>query len=339
MRPALRAWLGTALRLAISVALLAWLASQLRGGLDQVRAVDPVRLIPAALVFAASTVLGAWQWILILRRAGVEVSASRLHGLYWMGLFFNNFLPSSVGGDLVKVADLAVSTGRVARPVAGTVLDRMLGLSALVFLALLAGAALGQAAPAGLPWWALLALIVPVVALSLGILSGRLGRALVHLRGRFQPGHEGGRLHRLLEELQAYRSDPGFVLRLAALALVVQALRVTTHVMVADALDLPLDAQRILQLFVLVPVLGVAIVLPLSFNGLGIREFVATRLMPQIGIGPESALALQLITYLVQLAVSLIGGVVFMVRMLRGGWRWRRPRADGARRADPRPGR
>ena len=96
-----KTWLGAALRLGISAVLLYWLATQLRGGLQELRAVDPWSLVPAALVFVLSTVLGAWQWILILHRAGVEVSGARLHGLYWMGLFFNNFLPSSVGGDLV----------------------------------------------------------------------------------------------------------------------------------------------------------------------------------------------------------------------------------------------
>ena len=46
--------------------------------------------------------------------------------------------------------------------------------------------------------------------------------------------------------------------------------------------------------------LSAPMVLPISFNGLGVREFVATRLMPEVGIGAESALAMQLVTYLVQ---------------------------------------
>lgn len=325
MSPRLRSALGAGLRLTISIALLLWLASQLRGGFEQVRAVDPMRLLPAALVFALSTVLGAWQWILLLHHAGIAVPGARLHGLYWTGLFFNNFLPSNVGGDLVKIADLAVSTGRVARPVAGTVLDRMLGLSALVTIALVAGATLGADQPAGLPWWALIALVVPVIALSLAVLSGRIGRVLVAVWTRLRPARPHGRLQKLLDELHHYRSAPGFVVRIAALALFVQALRVLTHVMVAQAMDLPLGYERVVQLFVLVPVLGVAVVLPLSFNGLGVRELVATRLMPQIGIGAETALALQITTYLVQLAVSLIGGLVFAVRMFRGGWRLRWP--------------
>ena len=65
-----------------------------------------------------------------------------MQAIYWVGLFFNNFLPGNVGGDLVKVSDVAVNTGNVARTVAGTLLDRMLGLCALVFVAFAAGAIL-----------------------------------------------------------------------------------------------------------------------------------------------------------------------------------------------------
>lgn len=326
MSARLRGWLFAFLRLVISVGLLWWLLGQLRGGFQEVRAIDPKTLLPAGAVFALSTVLGAWQWSLILHRAGIRVSGWRLQALYWIGLFFNNFLPSNVGGDLVKVADVAVSTGRVARPVAGTLLDRMLGLSALVGLAFLGGALLGQDRPAGLPWWALLVLTLPVLLLSAGILSGRLGRVLLAIRDRLRPGTSGGRLRGLLRELQAYRSDPGFVIRLALLALLVQSLRVATHLMVARAMGIPLDPERILQFYVLVPVLGVAVVLPLSFNGLGVRELVATRLMPDVGITAESAFALQLTTYLVQVAVSLLGGVVFAAMMIRGRLRFGRVR-------------
>ena len=325
MSPRLRGWLLTFVRLAVSAGLLWWLLSELRGGLDQMRAVSPLALLPAAGVFALSTVLGAWQWVLILRRAGLPVGSGRLHALYWIGLFFNNFLPSNVGGDLVKVADVAVETGRVARPLAGTVLDRMLGLSALVVVALGAGVWLGDRAPAGIPWWALSAVGLPVIGGTLVILSGRAGRLLILLTDRVRPGPSRGRIRSLLGVLQDYRTDPGFVLRLALLAVVVQALRVATHVLVSQAMAIPLDLERILHLYVLVPVLGMAIVLPVSFNGLGVRELVATRLMPAVGIDAPTAVAMQLITYLVQVAVSLVGGIVFTVMLLTGRLRLRRP--------------
>jgi uncharacterized membrane protein YbhN (UPF0104 family) len=315
------------LRMAVSAILIGWLLWANRGSWDQLASVSPGRLWPAALVFAASTLLGAWQWALILRRAGLAVGHGRMQAIYWVGLFFNNFLPGNVGGDLVKVSDVAVNTGQVARTVAGTLLDRMLGLCALVFVAFAAAAVLGDQTPAGLPWWALISLVLAVWVASAVLLSGRLGRLLLATVTRLRRGRVSGRLQSLLGELRTWRADTSFVFRLAVLAFVVQSLRVTTHVLVAHAMDLPLDATRVLQLFVLVPVLGVAVVLPISFNGLGVREFVATRLMPQIGIGAESALTMQIVTYLVQVGVSLVGGAIFAAMLLQGRLRLR-PKGD-----------
>lgn len=330
MNPKAKSWLGMLLRVAISAGLLVVVLRQVEGDLDQIRSTAVVDLIPAALAFALSTVLGAWQWTLILRHAGIMVSARRLQAVYWVGLFFNNFLPTNVGGDLVKVADLSVETGRVARPFAATLLDRALGLSALAGLAFLAGALLGHDAPAGLPWWALIAVAVPVIVGTGAILSGRAGRVLTLVADRLRPGPSRGRLRQLLGVLQDYRADPGFLVRIAGLALLVQALRISTHVLVTDAMGLALSGERILQLYVLVPVLALAVVLPISFNGLGVRELVAQRIMPAVGIDAESAVAMQLITYFVQVAVSLVGGVIFAVMMVRGKLRLRRTEDDPA---------
>jgi len=310
-----RAWLGLALRMAVSAALLVWLFRELRGGWQQLGEIDPLRLWPAALVFALSTWLGALQWTILLRHSGVALPRWQMTQLYWIGLFANNFLPGNVGGDVVKVADVAVHTGRVARPIAGTLLDRILGLIALVSLGLIASAILGGPRPAGLPWWILGLVALGLLGLGAVLLSRRLGQLLARGVAPITVGGLGERLTVLLDELQAFRRAPGILARVQGLALVVQFLRVMTHVMVASAMDIPLDAERILGLYVLVPVLGVAIVLPISFNGLGLREWVATRLLPDIGIAPDAAFALQFATYLVQVAVSGIGGLLLLRRM------------------------
>jgi hypothetical protein len=311
----------------VSIALMVWLLRRLEGGLERLGALDFTILWPAAVVFAAATVMGAAQWVLILRHVGVTLPARRLHLLYWVGLFFNNFLPTNVGGDLVKVGDIAVEQGTLVRPVAATLLDRLLGLLALVLWTLIAAAALGGgAAPAGVPWWLLTGVAAAVLGVLLVLLSRRLGQRLLGLVQRLAPSGRGQRLRALLREFRAFRVAPFFLLRVLILALFVQSLRIFTHVVVGWKMGIAFDAQRMLEFFVLIPLLGMAIVLPISFNGLGIREWVATRLMPEIGIGAEDAFVMELATYLVQVAVSVVGGVLFTWKMLFGRWRRRTPR-------------
>jgi len=313
-----RGGLFFAARVLLSLALLAWIVRRLDVGADAVLdAIQPRRLLLAGVLFATSTVLGALQWTWVLRHARIPLPYARGQLLYWIGLFVNNFLPSSVGGDVVKVADVAVRTGSVARPVAATLLDRLLGLLALVALATVAALFLGGRSPAGVRWWMLALVALPVVGVVATLLSRRAGSALVGLAGRVRPGR-GGRLASLVQELHTYRVAPGFLVRILGLALVVQGLRIGTHLAVARELGLGVDVERLLEFFVLIPVLGVIITVSPFFNGLGIREGLAARLMPAVGIDPDQAVVLQLATYLVQVAVSLGGGLLFAWQMARG---------------------
>ena len=313
-----KTWLGMGLRLLVSAALLIWLVKNFQGGLARLEEVHLRRLAPAVLVFIVSTILGALQWGLLLRQAGIELSLRRLARLYWIGLFFNNFLPSNVGGDLVKVADVSLSTGEVARAVAGTVLDRLFGLTALAGLGLIAAVVLGGSHPAGLSVFWLILVTLGLLILVSALLSARLGRFVVRLLRPLKVGRLGERAASLWTEFEKFRNSPLFLVSIFSLALTVQALRVLTHIMVALALDIPMDLELVLGLYVLIPVLGVAIVLPVSFNGLGLREFIATRLLPAIGIAAPEAFALQITTYLVQVGVSALGGLFFAGRLLWG---------------------
>jgi len=124
--------------------------------------------------------------------------------------------------------------------------------------------------------------------------------------------------HEIILASQGYKSRTGALAGVLALALLVQFLRVGTHMVVARELGLGFGLQRGLEFLVLIPLLALAIVLPISFGGLGLREWVATRLMPQVGISAESAVVLQLSTYLVQVAVSLVGGLLLIWELARG---------------------
>jgi uncharacterized membrane protein YbhN (UPF0104 family) len=310
-----RSWLWFALRIALSLGLLIWLFARLGGEMAQLRELRWHRLWPAALVFALSSCLGALQWGLLLRQGGLQVGAGRVFRLYWAGLFANNFLPTNFGGDLVKVADLAMHEGEVVRPFAATLLDRLLGLLALILLAAAAGIGLGDARPAGIPWWLLALSALPVLGAFLGLLSRRLNLWLASLLGRVRRGR---RVAALGAELVRYRLQPGRLFLLLGLALWVQALRLWVHLLVAAELGVGDGLQLSLQLVIVVALLALAMVLPVTFNGLGLREWAATRLLPQLGLTASTGVTWQLATYLVQVAVSLIGGVNFAVELSRG---------------------
>ena len=63
-------------------------------------------VLVSMIIYGLSAVAGAWQWSLILRVTGIAVPGAEIRRLYFIGLFFNNFLPANVGGDAYKIIDL-----------------------------------------------------------------------------------------------------------------------------------------------------------------------------------------------------------------------------------------
>jgi hypothetical protein len=95
-------------------------------------------------------------------------------------------------------------------------------------------------------------------------------------------------------------------------ALVVQVMRIGVHVLFARALGLRVDTA---YFFLFVPLLAVIVSLPISLNGIGVREGAGMVLFGLVGLDKASAFALQFGTYLIAVGVSLIGGLVFLARI------------------------
>jgi hypothetical protein len=106
------------------------------------------------------------------------------------------------------------------------------------------------------------------------------------------------------------------------LSVVIQTMRVSTHILVALALGIHIAPDIAGMFFVFVPLLSLAMIPPITINGLGIREALGILLFARAGIGETDAFAIEFLTYLVSVAVSLVGLVFFL---------WRRSDAAEAR--------
>ncbi len=137
-------------KIGVSVALLTYLLSttDLRAIEQRVRTADLLDLLAAVLFYAAMLALAAWRWQLLLGGLGRAASLRRLTASYLIATFFNNFLPSNIGGDIVRVRDGSRLTGSTTASLAVVGIDRILGFGALYLLAAVAFVA---APPAGPP--------------------------------------------------------------------------------------------------------------------------------------------------------------------------------------------
>lgn len=300
-------------KLVITVVLIGFLLSRL--SLDEITAAMNKHhwgwLLAALVMYGVSAFGGALQWAWILRTAGIAAPVREVRRLYFIGLFFNNFLPANIGGDAYKVVDLGRQEGKPLAVFGATLLDRLLGLTALTVVAVLvlAGAV---AAHIPLPRSALLLLpvLVLLAAVLASLLSQRIGGRLPDLVAKVGLPGLAERVRRVTDEFTLYRPRVRWLNLMLAFSMGVQLLRVVTHLLVARGLGFDLGGEQMVQLLVLIPMLAISLTLPVTINGIGLRESVSANLLVWAGLAAPQAVAMEVAAYLVQVVFSLQGGVL-----------------------------
>lgn len=305
-----------ALKAAASLALMAWLLARIPR--DQVaaalRGADPAGLALAGGVMLASNLLGAWQWGRLLAAVDIRIPAWKTAAYYHVGLFFNNFLPANIGGDIARTMDASRHGQGRAAALSAVVMDRLLGTLAL------AGIALVTTVPAidhyrlGLVYLSLVAFFAASVVAAWVVLHPAVLPAVARLLSRVGLARLEGPIAGLVGRLGLFRGRGHLLALTLLLAIVVQLSRIGVHVAVARALGLTIPLSYFL---LFVPLLAVIVSLPISFNGIGVRESAGVVLFGLVGVSQAAAFSLQFTTYLVALAVSLLGGLVFLARLPR----------------------
>ena len=273
-------------------------------------------LAAALFVYFIGIVVSVWRWGLLLDAQHVTVRfATRLKS-FLVATFFNNFLPSNIGGDVIRIRDTAGPAGSKTLATTVVLVDRGLGLLGLVFvaasgatLAARMSAAIGPMAP-GLLWGALaaaIALAAPVVLLPHGI-----AKLLRPLRAIHQEWVEE-RIERLTSALARFRDEPKALAACFAGAIVVQTLIVGFYWAIAVALNLHVPLAH---LAIVVPMSLVVQMLPMSVNGFGVREATFGFYFTRLGQPLESALALSFIGAALIMIFST-SGVPFLLRRKR----------------------
>ena len=309
-----RRYVLLAVKLAVSIILLTILFSRIDGRRlwASARQASIAWLLAALAIYLVNVVVGVWRWHLLLHAQRVEVPRRSLLASMLVALFFNNFLPSNIGGDVIRIRDTAKPAG--SKTLATTVVfaDRVLGLIGLVLVAamgatMVAGLA-GHVPSPILPAWlwvgflAMAMLSAPAVLAPAGV--GRLLQPLTV----FHPEWVGDRIGSLTAALARFRDRPGSLAGCFGGAVFVQASIVVFYVAVARALHIGVTPW---DLAVIVPLSFIVQMLPVSLNGFGVREATFSFYFTRVGLPLEAGLL-----------VSLMGAALIMLFSVTGGFVW-----------------
>jgi uncharacterized protein (TIRG00374 family) len=268
----------------------------------------------ALLLYLAMVLVSAWRWSLLLRAQHVVARSGLLVQSYLVATFFNNFLPSNIGGDVIRIRDTAGAAGSKTLATTIVLVDRGIGLIGLVFVAALGASLTARAADTVGPWGAALlwAACLAGVGLAIPILLWPewVGRLLHPLKRLHQEWVEE-RIARLVDALARFRDAPAALGLGLVGAVIVQGVLVGFYAAIAYALSIPIP---IAHLAILVPLSFVVQMAPVSVNGFGVREATFGVYFDRLGLPLESALALSLIGAALMMVFSLSGAVTFLMQ-------------------------
>jgi uncharacterized membrane protein YbhN (UPF0104 family) len=294
--------LGSVLKIGVTVAAVALLLRQVdeRTMAEALASSRPGPVLAAVLLYLVGQSITAWRWQLIARAVGFRETLGRVVAWYYIGMFFNLFGPSTVGGDVVRSLYLGAPTSKRALALNTVIFDRLSGLTMLVIVAIVAFAAFGTF---GLP--------MPLVWLTVAVGAGLAGGWWIvpAVVKRVLP--ESNRFRKLVElDLRPFWDDVSLLLATSAVSLFFHVVQIGAAFLVGQAVGLEVPWQ---YYFIFHPLVSIFSALPISLAGLGIREvgyvwFLSTG----AGVTEEHAAAFAVLWFAVLLASSLAGGLVFL---------------------------
>ena len=301
-------WAGTL----VSSGLFIWLISRQNWAKTWESLVSsPVWLLPLVLLlYFSGMLLNTLRWNLLLRAQEIEVPFVETLKIVITGAFASNFLPSTIGGDSVRIVSLLRFNAAWSVSVASVVLDRFLNV--LATLTLLPFSLVAFGSPAAL-WQNLTATGYPgPLVLSTSLAAGRVERWTAKLIHAFK---------RLLEVIGIWLERPGILLLAFVLSWLSSFIVFFAVWILARGLEMPVALYQVLGVMALTYLLSM---LPVSINGLGLREVAVTTLYMQLGATLEQASTLAVVTRFM-LLLEALPGALWLSQLVPAGDQIKKP--------------
>ena len=301
-----------ATKVVVSLGLLGYLLSQL----DWPALIDKVGslcwwTLPVAVALMIVTIyVGTLRWAILLRTHYPNFSTRQLFSYYLVATLFNNILPTSTGGDVIRSYYIYRYRRDAVCAVSPIITERVIGLVVLLAINVIAIYFTGSVEVVSRALWSTLLLILAgaifaMVLIALPATYWPIHRQLERL-SRFRVI---AFLLRMGEATHGYLKDPGTLVGILFYSAIAQLFAVMVYYVLAIGLGVDISMQVIL---VVIPLAFMAAALPISIGGMGVRELAIVGLLMRFGIAENDAAAIALTFIPVILLASLPGLYIYL---------------------------
>ena len=299
-------------KLLVSAGLLAYLLSRIHVERfwGTLASADFSYIAIALVVYLATQMISALRWAVLARPMGFAIPFKEIVVYYLIGMFFNLFAPGTVGGDVSRIYYLARDGDQRAPhgwasstlPAAVSVfIDRAVGMIVLVWLGAIGLALFPRY---GVP------LVVRYVTFALALSFVAVGLCVPLLR-RVLPDDGHPLVVKLRLALRSYRTRWRVIPQAMLLSLVIHLIQAWMHAVLGRAIGIDIPFSFCIILY---PLVGTFAAIPISLNGIGLREGGYLVLLGVIGVNSTQGVAFGLLLFAVVVLDSLTGGLAFLLK-------------------------
>ena len=278
---------------------------------------DALKQIPhgsylfALAVYSIGTAIRTIRWQRLLAAVGEKFPLVRLVQFQFIGAFFNQFLPTSIGGDSARIFYLCRENVSWEKAVGAVLVERIAGMLMLLFMGVAAAAAGYHMYQDKSIIAVLLIFILASVVATLVLFSGRAMQLLISMVEWIKFFDVSAALKRFSKGLRAYRSHPGVLIFVAVVSMTFQFVVIGLFYFFSRQMGMDL---HFIQFFIFVPIFLALSLTPISMNGIGVRDWAFALMLTQAGAERAQAGALSMCYWLLTLGAGLIGAIIFVAQ-------------------------
>lgn len=302
------------LRLGISILLLTLLFKFNKIEINElaadIKSADKLFLALGFLAFFFVHFFGFVRWLMLLRAAGIHIPVKRLIISFSGGAFFSIFLPSTIGGDLIRTADLAGYTKKTKEVIATVFLDRLSGYIGLVIVVIIAlifksGLVMDRVVVSS---------VITITAILIFTVFVLFNVSIFNMVSKFLSTPKAGKIKEMIRglhyEIHLFRNRKKLVLCNILLSLLVQFIGPVSAYFIALSLGVRIN---FIYFLIFLPIIGAVTLLPIAIGGLGLRESLFVVYFAKAQVAKQLAIAMSLLSFSFIVFYGALGGIIYVL--------------------------
>lgn len=293
----------------VSVGLVSFLLWSMRDNFGHIaltlKKTNPVLFLLAAILFILNALIISVRLKLLFVGEKLNIPLGRVIQLSYIGFFFNNFMPTAVGGDIVKAYYANKQTKETAKSFIAVFMDRFIGLFSFICIAIVALFLSWDNVSFTLKKIVLVFAVFGIVGF-LVILNSTVAKIILKGLSKFNLWNIGERLSKVYRAVHEYKNKKKLILMVIVISIIAQSIYFSVVFLLAKSLNANIFLATV---FLVMPIVSVVSMLP-SLGGLGLREGAIVTLFGSF-MGNEKAFSLSILLLAILLLTSLVGAVIY----------------------------